>query len=123
MGDFNDNPTNRSIKKVLLAVGNTSKFAENALFNTSYSTFKKGYGTGVYNGAWNLFDQIIISKNMLGEQKNKLSYFQNSFTIFAPKWMQIQSGPSKGGPYRNFSRGQYQNGYSDHYPVLIQLKL
>jgi len=122
MGDFNDDPTNRSLKKVLRAVGKIEQVENNALYNTTYSTFKRGYGTGVYNGAWNLFDQLIISKSLIKYDENSLHYVLNSFTIFAPKWMQVQSGADKGSPYRNFSYGVYQNGYSDHYPVFINLK-
>lgn len=122
VGDFNDDPTDKSIKKVLNAVGKIDKLEGNALFNTSSSTYKKGYGTGVYNGAWNLFDQIIISKNLALPANEGLHYAMESFTIFAPKWMQVQAGSHAGSPLRNFSYGVYQNGYSDHYPVYIKIK-
>ncbi len=121
MGDFNDDPTNRSLKKELRAVGKIEQLENNALYNTSFTTFKKGYGTGVYNGSWNLFDQLIVSKSLIKYQENSLHYKLSSFTIFAPKWMQVQAGEHKGSPYRNFSYGVYQNGYSDHYPVYIIL--
>ena len=122
VGDFNDDPTDKSLRKVLNAVGKVDKIEGNALYNTSESTFKKGYGTGVYNGAWNLFDQVIISENLARDTSDGLNYVEDSFTVFAPKFMQVQAGGDAGSPYRNFSYGVYQNGYSDHYPVYIKIK-
>ncbi len=83
MGDFNDDPTNRSLKKELRAVGKIEQLENNALYNTSFTTFKKGYGTGVYNGSWNLFDQLIVSKSLIKYQENSLHYKLGSFVIFA----------------------------------------
>ena len=39
--------------------------------------------------------------------------------IFNPKWMQRRSGTPK--PFRKI-RGKLVKGYSDHFPVLVQLK-
>ena len=121
VGDFNDDPTDKSVEKILNAVGKIDKLEGNALYNTSSNTYKKGYGTGVYNGTWNLFDQIIISENLALPANEGLHYVKESFTIFAPKWMQVQAGSDSGSPLRNFSYGVYQNGYSDHYPVFIKI--
>ena len=122
VGDFNDDPTDKSLKKVLNAAGKIDKLEGDALYNTSSSTFKKGYGTGVYNGAWNLFDQVIVSGNLAKNSGDGFQYVPESFTIFAPKWMQVHAGADSGSPLRNFSYGAYQNGYSDHYPVYIKIK-
>jgi len=123
VGDFNDDPTNKSLKKILRAGGNPEKLETGDLFNPGWKIFKQGYGTGVYNGVWNMFDQVIISQSLLNISSGKIDYVPSSFIIFAPEWMQVQEGPDKGAPYRNFSYGAYQNGYSDHYPVFIQLKI
>ena len=114
MGDFNDDPPNKSMKKMLGA--NQSREKE-SLFNTSTATFKKGYGTLSYRGAWNLFDQIIVSPSLLKENSSQYHYMDNSFSIVGPEWMQDRE--NGGAPYRNFSYGAYQNGYSDHFPVYI----
>ena len=114
MGDFNDDPTNKSMKKMLGA--NRSR-EEGFLYNTTTALFKKGYGTLTYRGAWNLFDQIIVSPSLLKENAVNYHYMDDSFSIVAAEWMQDKE--NGGGPYRNYSRGAYQNGYSDHFPVYI----
>ena len=117
MGDFNDDPSNKSIKKELGA--DLSRDADK-LYNTSFSTFKKGYGTLMFRGVWNMFDQIIVSPALLKENKSGYFYKDNTFSIVAMEWMQVKD--SGGQPKRTFSRGvYYEDGYSDHYPVYIIL--
>lgn len=119
MGDLNDDPNNKSVKKILLASDDDSK--KNTLINTSEPTFKKGYGTLAYNGTWNLFDQIIISAPL--ENKNGIDYLENSFTVFAQRWMQESTGKYKGMPMRTFRGVQFNpEGFSDHFPVYITIK-
>lgn len=119
LGDFNDDPNNRSIKKILLAGDDAQK--KNTLVNTGEPTFKKGYGTLSFNGAWNLFDQIIISKAL--NDQSGIDYSPESFTVYVQRWMLVESGKYKGTPSRTFSSGVFNpEGYSDHLPVFILLK-
>lgn len=116
MGDFNDDPANRSIKKILLGANDAG---ESLLINTAEPTFKKGYGTLGFNGMWNLFDQMIISK---GLSTSPVHYVPQSFTIFVQPEMQEPNGKYKGFPRRTFAFGQYDPaGFSDHFPVFIVL--
>jgi predicted extracellular nuclease len=119
VGDLNDDPNNKSIKKILLASDDPQK--RNTLYNTSEPTFKKGYGTLAYNGVWNLFDQIIISSSL--SDKKGIDYVEDSFSVFAMKWMQESSGKYQGMPMRTYRGGHFNpEGYSDHFPVFIILK-
>lgn len=120
MGDFNDDPRNASVKKELRAHGKLSKMEEGDLFNASSETFKQGVGTLSYRGAWNLFDQIIVSQGMtkgLGA-----TFKPASFSIFGPDWMRQKSGQYAGTPFRSFSFDKYIGGYSDHFPVYILIE-
>lgn len=119
MGDFNDDPTDKSIKKVLDAHWKEKKIEGGTLYNTSADTFKDGFGTLMYRGAWNLFDQIIISKSLMKGQNNKYHYIPNSFKVYAPEWMRVEDGNYKGAPKRTFVSGKYIGGFSDHYPTFI----
>jgi len=121
MGDLNDDPINKSVKKDLRAHGDYDKLEAGDLYNASADTFKQGYGTLMYKGTWNLFDQIIISQGMLKAAPG-ISYQPGSFSVFAPDYMREQSGESAGGPMRTFSRGVYLNGYSDHFPTYILIQ-
>jgi endonuclease/exonuclease/phosphatase family metal-dependent hydrolase len=116
VGDFNDDPSNKSIKKILLA---KDQQGNAPLFNTSESTFKKGFGTLSYNGIWNLFDQIIISSSLLNGQQH---YVPDSFVIFALPAMLENKGKYIGTPKRTFRGGEFnEEGYSDHLPVFIKI--
>lgn len=119
MGDFNDNPRNKSIKNHLRAGDKIEKLEKGDLFNTSMNTFKKGFGTISYRSVWNLFDQIIVSQSLLKKNAEKYYYIPNSFSPFGPEWMRVKKGEFKGTPNRTFSRGKYLNGYSDHFPSYI----
>lgn len=118
MGDFNDDPSNRSIRKILLAGDDRERAG--SLINLSEPTFRKGYGTLAYDGVWNLFDQIIVSRPLT--QAGLIQVLPESFTVFAPKWMQEESGTYKGMPKRTFRNGAFNpEGYSDHFPVFVKL--
>jgi endonuclease/exonuclease/phosphatase family metal-dependent hydrolase len=120
MGDFNDDPTDNSIKMVLRADNKESKLKNGNMYNASLKTFEEGFGTLMYKGVWNLFDQIIISQSLIKGNKNASTYFYSpdSFSIYKPEWMRE---PGKPEPQRTFSYGVYKNGFSDHYPSLIVL--
>ncbi|MEQ9466490.1 MAG: endonuclease/exonuclease/phosphatase family protein [Ekhidna sp.] len=120
MGDFNDDPRNASIKGELRAADKEKKMEPGDLFNTSADTYKLGYGSLSYRGAWNMFDQIIISEGML--QGDGISYKPNTFSVFGPDWMRQTSGQYAGSPYRSFSYDNYIGGYSDHFPVYILIE-
>lgn len=119
LGDFNDDPNNRSIKKILMANDDDQK--KNTLVNAAEPTFKKGYGSLAFNGAWNLFDQVIISASL--NDHTGVDYVPETFTVFAQRWMFVETGKYKGTPQRTFSNGVFNSeGYSDHFPVFILLK-
>ena len=58
MGDFNDNPSDKSIKPILKTVANKSKINRNELFNPTEELYKKGYGVYRYRGKWDMLDQF-----------------------------------------------------------------
>ena len=111
MGDFNDNPTSKSVKQHLVL---------DDFYNPMESMFDKGNGTLTYNKKWNLFDQIILSKNFLEKQKGKF-YFKHA-EVFNKDWMKIYKGKLKGSPFRTYIGKWYQGGFSDHFPVYAFLK-
>lgn len=120
MGDFNDNPNNSSFKKVLKTKKKAKNVAENDLFNPYEKLFKKGYNTLVYRDQLHLFDQIIYSAPLVND-RDFTSYKVYKSEIFRPSYLTTKSGKYKGYPHRSWGGGRFINGYSDHYPVYVQL--
>ncbi len=117
MGDFNDEPNNKSIMQVLKANDfdcENRKF-EGELLNLSYSNQKKGEGSYLFGSNWNMIDQMIISPSLNDGQN--LEYICNSFTIIKPEFMIAKEGDRKNGPLATYSGIRYQGGYSDHFPI------
>ena len=110
MGDFNDEPSDKS-----LSILGSSK-AE--LINPFKELEKQNLGTIKYKRSWNLFDQILISKGLL--DKKGLEYKKQSGDIFDPLWMHYKE-EERNGPFRTFIGQKFYGGYSDHFPVYIQL--
>lgn len=122
LGDFNDQPTDESLKNYLKAKPVNSEIANSDLFNLSYNWENHSTGTLKYHSQWSVFDQIIVSGALL----NALSGF-----VAKPKDATILNHPflfekdeKYGGlkPKRTYSGYSYLGGFSDHIPVLLQLE-
>ena len=120
MGDLNDDPDNASVITALGAKNKMKKVGNQDLFNPWYETLrKKGQGTLLYDNMWNLFDQIIITGNMVGKDRSTFKFFKNE--IYMPDYLITKEGKYKGSPKRTTAGGQWQDGYSDHFPTQIYL--
>ncbi|KGL61835.1 endonuclease/exonuclease/phosphatase family protein [Polaribacter sp. Hel1_85] len=112
MGDFNDDPTSKSVKEYLV----TEDF-----YNPMEKLLDRdAVGTLTYNSKWNLFDQIIITKNFLQPELEK-HHFKHA-EVFNKEWLKIFKGKLKGSPFRTYIGPWYQGGFSDHFPVYLFLK-
>ncbi len=122
MGDFNDDPINTSLKKVLQAKGKKKEVQNGDIYNPYESMFKKGYNTLGYRDNINLFDQILFTSPLLDKGKKDFSsYKMFKSAIFNKGFLTNSKGRYKGYPFRSFSFGTYTGGYSDHYPVYLYL--
>lgn len=65
MGDLNDDATDDSIVIGLSAKGKIKDLQPGDMFNPYIALLKAGYGTLAYRDAWNLFDNIIVSGNLV----------------------------------------------------------
>ncbi len=121
MGDFNDNPNNSSIKKVLKAKGKKKEIKQGDIYNPMENMFKRGFNTLKYRDNINLFDQILISSSLLSTNNGYDTYKMFKANVFNPQFLITKSGRYKGYPFRSFSNGIFSGGYSDHFPVYIYL--
>lgn len=84
---------------------------------------RAGIGTLAYGDAWNLFDNIVVSGNMVsgddGMQLRKAPGSKYYGNIFRRHYMVQREGQYKGYPLRTYVGNNFQGGYSDHFPVYI----
>lgn len=124
MGDFNDDATDDSIVEVMGAKGKVKELAEGDFFNPYNQMLRAGLGTLAYQDVWNLFDNICVTENMVNAKEGTLrllkdkKYYGN---IFTRPYMLQQEGQYKGYPLRTFVSNNFQNGFSDHFPVYIYI--
>lgn len=126
-GDFNDTPDAEPIVKNLGAIGDASKVKPAAkdpyLLNLMNGKDPKNYGTLWYNGKPLIYDHIIVSPGMLDDKGWSAD----------PKSVQtytdglIRKGSTRREPWRFGDPGKdvkdADRGYSDHFPVLVKLKV
>lgn len=122
MGDFNDDPTNASFKKVLKTKSRKKNVNDGDLFNPYEDMFRRGFNTLKYRDKINLFDQILFTSPLLDNgEKDFSTYKMYKAMVFNKRFLTTKKGKYKGYPFRSFSNGGYSGGYSDHYPVYIYL--
>lgn len=111
MGDFNDNPNNNSMELIE---------KESSLFNPFKTVWSRDVGSLNHNFQWNLFDQILFSINFFDNNISSLSF--DEADVFDVKSLTQYHGKYKGQPFRTYVGKKYKGGYSDHFPVFINLK-
>ncbi len=116
MGDLNDGPFNKSVKKILGAKGDEKQVEKKGLYNPAEKMLNKGIGTLAYRDSWDFFDQIIFTEPLL--RKDFTSYRYWKAGVFNPPFMIQQTGNFKGYALRNSTT---EPGYSDHFPSYIYL--
>ncbi|MDX9902809.1 MAG: endonuclease/exonuclease/phosphatase family protein [Bacteroidales bacterium] len=117
MGDFNDDPVDESMRKILRASGKPDRLKEGELFNTMFPLFRKGIGSLYYRDGVNLFDQIIITPSLLGSDYSSYRFLHAR--VFNASFLLQKDGQYRGYPLRSFVGTVWQGGYSDHFPVYV----
>jgi len=124
MGDMNDDPTDRSMAVELRGRREIKEVEEGDMYNPWWNVLaKEGKGTLMYNGSWNLFDQILLTPNLLDRKGRKdyreLTYLKHN--VFRRDYLLQQDGKYKGNPLRTKAGGVWLDGFSDHLPVVVYL--
>lgn len=114
MGDFNDNPTNKSLKSLCEI---SEVIGESYLVNLMNDM---RYGTHKFHGIWSVFDQFIISKVLI---EGLRSEFEVNLSVSQVKFLYEKDEKYLGiKPFRTFYGFKYNGGYSDHIPILLRLR-
>jgi endonuclease/exonuclease/phosphatase family metal-dependent hydrolase len=123
MGDFNDEPFNRSIVKHALGQKTRAKVTRARspkLLNLMWPLLGSGLGTYYYSNEPNVLDQFLVSKGLLTGNSN-ISVRTNTVEIIRfPAMVNTGTYPI---PIR-FGRGgtHNPNGFSDHFPIGVQVR-
>ena len=128
MGDFNDEPFDRSVSEYLLGTHSERKVinAHRAprMFNLAWRALGEGIGTHYYNNFPNVLDQMLVNKSILqgdggfslgnqGRARMQVDMFPDMVSTGYPD--PIRHGrPSSASTFD-------PDGFSDHYPVSIVL--
>ena len=119
MGDFNDNPLNDSFKNTLKTEGKAGHSANRSIFNPMEVLYRKGLGSLAYRDRWELFDQILITSNLLKRLNGQYFYWKAG--VYMPEYLLSPTGKFRMYPHRTYAGGTYLGGYSDHLPVYLVL--
>jgi predicted extracellular nuclease len=123
MGDFNDEPADKSLVDYLKATTVFKKPLPSGLYNLTFAPSAGAVrGTLKYQGLWNSFDQIIVSGSYLLAETG-LTVTADAYRIFADPFLLVEDKSYNGSkPYRTYNGFKYQGGFSDHLPVFIDLE-
>ncbi|PWE00810.1 endonuclease/exonuclease/phosphatase family protein [Marinilabilia rubra] len=119
MGDLNDDPVDESVKKYLMAGVTPQAGGGDSLFNATAPLFFEGRGTLCYRDFWNLFDQIVVTPNLIKKSPGKYHIVKTE--IYDKQYLRQQEGDYSGYPFRTFVGSWYHGGYSDHFASYIVL--
>jgi len=117
MGDLNDDPVNASVYDILKAKGKAEDVKQGGLFNPMWKMYKDGIGSLAYRDSWNIFDQIIVSEPLLGNDKSTFKYLKAK--VFNAPFITQKKGQYAGYPLRTYVGSTWQGGYADHLPVYM----
>ena len=121
MGDFNDEPGQESISRILKAGGDTSRLKPGDLVNLMGCGKKNFPGTIRYQGQWTIFDQFIVSASFLKGTVGYHAFPEDARIITLPFLLEEDEKYLGSKLARTYSGPSYQGGFSDHLPVMLTL--
>ena len=120
MGDFNDTPEDESLLRVLNAVKGNNPDVKGEMINLSFGWMSRSVQTLKNMYSWQVFDQLIVSDYFLENNNSvktmKAEIFDTAFLLEPDK----KYGGVK--PKRTYVGFKYQDGFSDHLPVLLKFQ-
>lgn len=122
MGDFNDQPNDNNLVNVLDAKTEIKDIDVGGLYNLSPLWEGNSKGTHKYQSQWSIFDQVMVSGNLLLKD-GKIYVNQDDANIFIKPFL-LEQDNRYGGvkPNRTFTGFKYNGGFSDHFPVYLDIR-
>lgn len=121
MGDFNDTPADDSLFKTVDAKKSDNPELNGEMINLSFGWMANDIQTIKSKFTWEVFDQLIVSDYFL--MPNPCFGFRKA-EIFSPGFL-LEPDTKFGGLKlrRTYVGYKYQEGFSDHLPVLLRVQL
>jgi predicted extracellular nuclease len=118
LGDFNSTPDDQEMK-ILTSPDNDGT----GLINLSEKLSVRGEGTYRYNGTWEMIDQVLVSDFILRCRSGIYTSYSD-LKVFRPEFL-LYNDPVYAGhsPFSTYRGYRYQGGYSDHLPVILDLRM
>lgn len=122
-GDFNAVPDDKIMQSLVKGEGMEEGNCGSRLVNLSETGPGEVEGTYRYKGLWETIDQFIVSEWMI-ECGTGLAADSDSFSVVCPGFL-LGKDPVYPGvsPFATFRGYDYQEGYSDHLPVMLELRV
>lgn len=124
MGDFNDEPDDKSLLNVLKANQIKEDIHSNELYNLLYIKNKEPeYGTYKYQGVWSVIDHFIVNGRLLSNA-NFTHIKNNKAFIYSDNFLLEKDEKYYGmKPFRTNIGPRYNGGFSDHLPIYMDLNI
>lgn len=122
-GDFNENPDEETITKILGAEKFEKKVQDSSIYNLSFDWLKAGKGTIKYQSQWFVFDQLMVSGSLLNSEDNTFVKKDNASIVELPFLLEEDKKFGGKKPFRTYNGFEYQGGFSDHLPIMLRLTL
>ncbi len=124
MGDFNDEPFDRSMQEYLLGSrdrGQVTRARTPRVWNLMWTLFSQNNpGSYRYGTDWNMLDQFLVTKGLV-KQSGSLVARPETVDIFRPSAMlERADAPRRFG--RPSKKGFDRDGFSDHFPITMVLR-
>jgi len=117
-GDFNCSPEDQEISNLLGKNPDSP-----GLINLSEHYSEKGEGSYRYMGTWEMLDQVMVSEWLINCDRG-INTSEELFRIFNPGFLLRKDQKFPGvSPFSTYLGFRYQGGYSDHLPVLLDLRI
>lgn len=121
MGDLNDGPNGYPVKEVLGAIAPTLPLSPSPLYNLHHRFEGSGTGTIKFRGAWEVIDMIIVSSTLLN-RKHRVYANPDGGMIFQADFLTEEDVSFVGlRPFRTYLGFRYHGGFSDHFPIYMDL--
>jgi endonuclease/exonuclease/phosphatase family metal-dependent hydrolase len=123
MGDFNDEPDDKSLTSGLKACICIDTSHCDNLYNLTGCLLnnRNTIGTFKFHGHWNILDQVIVSPAIISNKTGLYATLQSASIFNASFLLKPDKSETGSSPFHTYNGYKYSGGFSDHLPILLNL--